>query len=137
MTTLLYLKALHIIGFVTWFAGLFYLVRLFIYHAEAMEKPEPEKGILARQFAIMEHRLFYIITWPGMLLTLICGIWMVIKFPAYLDAWLYAKFAFVGVLVAYHLVCTHIMTGLKAGNCKWTSSHLRMWNELALSLIHI
>ena len=63
-------KAFHIIGVVVWFAGLFYLVRLFIYHVEAEEEPEPARSILKKQYAIMETRLLKIITTPGMILTL-------------------------------------------------------------------
>ena len=71
-----YVKALHIIFVVTWFSGLFYIVRLFIYSAEAHLKPEPERTILLRQFGQMQHRLWYIITWPSAILTLVLGTWM-------------------------------------------------------------
>ena len=70
-----YVLSLHIIFIVTWFAGLFYIVRLFIYHTEAEAKPEPEKSILQNQYKIMEKRLWYGITWPSLVLTLIFGPW--------------------------------------------------------------
>ena len=70
-----YLKALHIIFVVTWFAGLFYIVRLFIYHSEAESKPEPERSILQKQYKLMEKRLWYGITWPSMILTITFGSW--------------------------------------------------------------
>jgi len=63
-----YIKALHLIFVVTWFAGLFYIPRLFIYHLEALEKPSPEREILAKQFRLMTRRLWYIITWPSAIL---------------------------------------------------------------------
>ncbi|MDR9488704.1 CopD family protein, partial [Salibacter sp.] len=72
---MLYIKALHIIFVVTWFAGLFYIVRLFIYHTEAEQRSEPEKSILQSQFRLMEKRLWYGITWPSAVLTMIFGIW--------------------------------------------------------------
>ncbi|HVF96269.1 MAG TPA: CopD family protein, partial [Flavisolibacter sp.] len=68
-----YLKALHIIFIVTWFAGMFYIVRLFIYNTEAAEKPEPEKSILQKQFSIMSKRLWFGITWPSAVMTLVFG----------------------------------------------------------------
>ena len=69
----IYLKALHIIFIVTWFAGMFYIVRLFIYNTEAAGKAEPERGILQGQFSVMIRRLWFGITWPSAILTLILG----------------------------------------------------------------
>ena len=74
----LYPKALHIIFVVSWFAGLFYIIRLFIYHTEAEEKPESERKALQDQFKIMENRLWYIITWPAAILATVFGVWMVL-----------------------------------------------------------
>ncbi|MFT7381507.1 MAG: putative membrane protein, partial [Roseivirga sp.] len=79
-----YIKALHIIFIVTWFAGLFYIVRLFIYQVEAAEKPEPDRTILGDQLKIMANKLWYIITWPSAVLTLIFGTWMIINLPSML-----------------------------------------------------
>ena len=73
------LKALHLIFVVSWFAALFYIVRLYIYHAEAEDKEEPAKEILQTQYKIMEKRLFYIIGWPAMILTTLFGTWMLIE----------------------------------------------------------
>ena len=70
-----YIKALHLIFVITWFAGLFYIVRLFVYHAEAEKRPEAERGILQKQYKIMEFRLWYYIAWPSMVLALFFGIW--------------------------------------------------------------
>lgn len=129
-----YLKALHIIGFVTWFAGLFYLVRLFVYHAEAAAKAEPERSILKKQFALMEWRLFYIITWPGMVLTLICGISMIVINPYYLQGWMHLKLTLVAALVVYHFWCGEQMKKLAAGK-PVNGGGMRMMNEVATLLL--
>lgn len=132
-TNMLYIKALHIIFVVTWFAGLFYIVRLFIYHTEAEEKPEPERSILQKQYKIMEKRLWYGITWPSMVLTWIFGVTLVTFSPAYYfsSLWFWFKIAFVSGLTLYHLQC-HVMFN-KLQNDKVTnkSFHLRLWNEVA------
>ena len=125
-------NALHIIFVVSWFAGLFYIVRLFIYHVEAQAKGEVEKSVLSDQFQIMESRLWWIITTPAMILTLLFGTWMLIIAPAYLNAgWMHIKLAFVGVLLIYHFVCQKIMLDMKKGVFSWKSGSLRLWNELA------
>ena len=128
----LYIKALHIIFVVTWFAGLFYIVRLFIYHTEADSKPEPEKSILQTQFKIMEKRLWYGITWPSMILTMIFGGWLVWEVPVFLSqGYFILKLCFVGGLVLYHMQCHVIFKRLQNDIVKGTSFKLRMWNELA------
>ncbi len=127
-----YLKALHIIFIVTWFAGLFYIVRLFIYHTEAETKPEPEKSILQNQYKIMEKRLWYGITWPSMIITLILGSWMLWENSAFLyQAYFVLKLCFVGGLVLYHIQCHVIFKQLQNNIIKHTSFKLRLWNELA------
>ena len=130
---MLIIKALHIIFIVTWFAGLFYIVRLFIYHAEAEEKPEPEQSILLKQYELMQHRLWYIITWPSMIFTLILGTWLLVGyFPFYLEmSFMHAKLGFILLLVVYHLWCHRILVKQKMRTSKWKSAHLRLWNELA------
>src|SRR5690606_34717573 len=91
-----YLKALHIIFVVTWFAGLFYIVRLFIYQVEALEKPEPERGILGKQLNLMARRLWWGITWPSAILTLVFGIWVLSQRWGYLEmGFMHAKLGFV------------------------------------------
>lgn len=130
--TLLYLKALHIIFVVTWFAGLFYIVRLFIYHTEANERPEPEKNILQRQYKLMENRLWYVITWPSMILTLVFGTWMIVEAYGWnLPPWLVLKLGFVAGLLLYHMKCHAIFNQLKNDVMKWSSMKLRLWNEVA------
>ena len=132
-------KALHIIFVVSWFAGLFYIVRLFIYHTEAQERDEQAKKILSDQFEIMEKRLWWIITTPAMILTIVFGVWMLFLIPAYLmTGWMQAKLGFVLLLLVYHFVCQKIMFDLKKGKFNWRSNGLRLWNEVAtLALVAI
>lgn len=134
------IKALHIIFVVSWFAGLFYIVRLFIYHVEAQAKETVEKNILTKQFTLMETRLWWIITTPAMILTLVFGTWMlVLNHEYYLSReWMQLKLGFVGLLLIYHFVCQKIMLDMKKGKFKWKSGGLRLWNELAtLCLVSI
>ena len=130
---MLVIKALHIIFIVTWFAGLFYMVRLFIYHAEGTLKEEPEQSILLKQYELMQKRLWYIITWPSMVFTVILGTWLlVVYFPMYIEfGFMHAKLGFIVLLIAYHLFCHFIFLRQKKRTSKWTSSKLRLWNELA------
>ncbi len=125
-----YIKALHIIFVITWFSGLFYIVRLFIYSAEANEKQEPERTILLKQFGIMQSRLWYIITWPSAVLTLIFGTWVGILYGS-LPMWLIVKLVFVLGLFIYHLCLQKIFKQQQNENFKWTSQKLRLWNEVA------
>lgn len=125
-----YIKALHIIFVITWFSGLFYIVRLFIYSAEANEKTEPERTVLLKQFGIMQNRLWYIITWPSAILTLIFGTWIGILYGS-LPMWLLVKLIFVLGLFIYHLSLHKIFKQQEKGNFHWSSQKLRIWNELA------
>ena len=132
----LYIKAIHIIFVVSWMAGLFYIVRLFVYHVEANEKAEPEKYILRSQFALMEHKLWYYITTPAMVLTVIAGAMMLYLNPSlFSQSWMLVKLGFVAGLLVYHFICQHIMKQLKQVDCKWTSTQLRLWNEVATILL--
>lgn len=134
--TFKYVLALHIIFIVTWFAGLFYIVRLFIYHTEANNQPEPDRSILQRQYKIMQKRLWYGITWPSMILTLIFGPWLLLLVPEYLSQGFFIlKLCFVGILVLYHVQCHVIFKQLQADVIKYTSFKLRMWNEVATVLL--
>jgi putative membrane protein len=123
-----YIKALHIIFVVTWFSGLFYIVRLFVYSAEANDKAEPERSILMRQYGIMQKRLWYGITWPSAILTLIFGVWMGILYGS-IPTWLLIKIFFVAGLFAYHLIIHSIFLQQQKGIFKWSSQKLRIWNE--------
>jgi protoporphyrinogen IX oxidase len=132
-----YLKALHIIFVVTWFAGMFYIVRLFIYNTEANEKSEPEKSILQKQFGIMMKRLWLGITVPSAILTLILGPtvmfyygWNKVLFdPA--GRWLLIKLIFVLGLYVYHSSLEKMYKQQIKGIFKYSSQKLRIWNELA------
>jgi len=131
-----YVLAIHIIFVVCWMAGLFYSVRLFIYHTEAQEKPEPDRKILSEQFEIIERRLWNIIAVPSMYLTIAAGITMLILQPGWLHfGWMHIKLTFVVVLVAYHHICQSKIKQMRNGVFKWTSTQLRLWNELATVLL--
>ena len=111
------IKALHIIFVVTWFAGLFYIVRLFIYSAEAnQEKDEQKKLILLEQFAIMKRRLWFGITWPSAIITLLFGLYLVYLYSAF-PAWLILKLVLLIFLYAYHYSCHYI--SLQPLQIKW------------------
>ncbi|MFN6572035.1 protoporphyrinogen oxidase HemJ [Dendronalium sp. ChiSLP03b] len=123
-------KAFHIIGIVVWFAGLFYLVRLFIYHIEADQEPEPARTILKNQYQIMEKRLYRIITTPGMLVTVAMAIGLLTTEPDVLkEGWLHVKLLFVALLLAYHHYCGRLMKQLAADECRWNSQQMRALNE--------
>lgn len=129
---LLYVKALHIIFVVSWFAGLFYIVRLFIYTQEAYQKEEPAKSILTQQLLIMQRKLLFIITWPAAIGTYVFGWWMIFSNLAYLaQPWMWLKLIFVGLLTLYHLQCHMIYKQQKQGVFKYSSFKLRLFNELA------
>ena len=129
---MLYIKALHIIFIVTWFSGLFYIVRLFIYNAEANAKAEPERSILQRQFGIMIKRLWFGITWPSAVLTLIFGLLTWYLFYNWtLTNWLFVKFCFVIGLYLYHFSLHSIYKQQAKGVFKYSSQQLRTWNEVA------
>lgn len=128
---MLYIKALHIIFVVTWFAGLFYMPRLFIYHIEAATKAEPDKSILTNQFKIMQRRLWYGITWPSMILTLILGVWLTFLFSAWQMSWLWIKLGLVAGLIIYHFICHKMFLELRKDRIKYSSYAMRIWNEIA------
>jgi protoporphyrinogen IX oxidase len=123
-------KAFHLIGIVVWFAGLFYLVRLFIYHVEANQEPEPARTILKNQYQIMEKRLYHIITTPGMLVTVAMAIGLLSTEPDVLkEGWLHIKLLFVALLLGYHHYCGRLMKKLAADECRWSGQQLRALNE--------
>jgi putative membrane protein len=135
----LYLKAVHIIFVVTWFAGLFYMPRLLIYLTEAHDKPEPEKSILVKNYTSIAGRLWFGITWPSAVITLIMGISMLINQPEWLTmGFMHIKLTLVLLLYFYHFSLHYIFNMLKKDIVKYTSLQLRVWNEVAtLFLISI
>lgn len=130
----LYIKALHIIFIVTWFAGLFYMVRLFVYNTEANGQQEPVKTILQQQYSKMMSRLWWGITWPSAILTLVFGSWMLYLYGG-MQNWLWVKLCFVAVLYLYHFSLHHIYQQQKRGVFRYSSLQLRVWNEVATLLL--
>ena len=131
MEHLLIIKSLHIIFVVTWFAGLFYIFRLFVYHAEAARKEQPVSGILMEQYTIMERRLWYAITWPSCVLTLLFGFWMLYIQPGYLKLpWMHIKLFFVLLLFLYQLCGQKVLKEIQLQPLKFTSLGMRFWNEV-------
>ncbi len=129
-------RAFHIIGIVVWFAGLFYLVRLFVYHAETAEKSEPAKTILKDQYEIMEKRLYNIITTPGMVVTVLMAIGLISTQPEVLKSgWLHIKLTFVALLLFYHFYCGYLMKKLAKNECNWTGQQFRALNEAPTLLL--
>ena len=134
----LYLKALHIIFVVTWFAGLFYIVRLFIYQSEAHSKPANEKAVLVPQLKLMANRLWYIITWPSAIITLILGSTLLTYHWPYVATWLWIKLGLVVGLFGYQFYCHKIFKDLQNDIVKLSGQKLRVWNEVStLFLISI
>ena len=132
----LYAKAIHIIFVICWMAGLFYAVRLFVYHTEARQRAAAEYGVLHRQFTVMEKKLWWVITTPSMYLAVLGGLTMLWQAPDLLAApWMQVKLGFVAVLIAYHFICQRIMFRLEAEQSRWTSVHLRLWNEVATVIL--
>ena len=131
-----YVKSLHLIFVITWFAGLFYIVRLFVYQIEAAAKPEPERSILGKQLKLMARRLWQIITWPSMLLAIGFAIWLLAERPFYMsDAWMQVKLALVIVLIFYHIKCPLIFKDLQNDRIKYSSNFMRLFNEGATLLL--
>ncbi|WP_269622939.1 protoporphyrinogen oxidase HemJ [Prochlorococcus marinus] len=127
----LWFKSLHIIGVVVWFAGLFYLVRLFIYHVESQELEQNIQEAFHKQYSLMELRLANIITTPGMILTTSMAIGLLVIEPTWLSQiWMQIKLGFVLLLLIYHFYCYKIMNNLRKKECKMTGKQLRVLNEL-------
>ena len=137
--TSLYLKAIHIIFIVTWFAGLFYMPRIFVYIVEAHDKPEPEKSILLKQLKMMATRLWFAITWPSAVITLVIGTSLIINQPEWLQqGFMHIKLTLVFLLYLYHFSLHFLFKQLQKDIVKYSSQQLRIWNEVAtLFLISI
>lgn len=132
----LYAKALHIIFMVCWMAGLFYMPRLFIYHTEAKQKSAVEYQVLHQQFVVMEKRLWWIITTPAMCITVASALLMLYLSPGLLSqGWMHVKLGFVVGLLFYHFKSQQIMNWLATGKSTWTSSQLRLWNEVSTIIL--
>ena len=131
-----YIKSLHLIFVITWFAGLFYIPRIFIYHIEATKKTATEKQILTAQLKIMAKRLWFIITWPSAILAIIFGIWLLVLAPYWLEQpWMHAKLGFVALLIIYHLKTHFIFKEIQADKINYSSNFMRIWNEGATLIL--
>lgn len=127
-----YFLSVHIVFVISWMAGLFYILSLFIYHTEANDKPEPDRSILVGQFLKMEATLWKIIATPAMIISVLAGASMLYINPTLLEAdWMMVKLGFVAALIIYHFICQRIVKQLKAGIYKMNSFQLRLWRELA------
>lgn len=131
-----YIKALHLIFVITWFAGLFYIPRLFIYQIEANQKQEPDRTILTAQLKLMTKRLWYIITWPSAILASLFAFWLLFLIPSWLQQnWMLVKLGFVLLLYLYHGKCHHILKQLQRDEIRWTSGQMRLWNEVSTLIL--
>ncbi len=125
---MLWIKALHIIFMVTWFAGLFYLPRLFVYHAMSDDRPSIER------FKVMERKLYYGIMTPGAVLTIVFGVWLWLSY-GFSGGWLHAKLALVAVLVAYHLYCGKLLADFKHDRNQHSHVYYRWFNEIPVVIL--
>ncbi len=148
MDIIYFFKALHIVGFVAWFAGLFYLVRMFVYHIEANDKPQPDRDILKKQFNLMQWRVYKIIANPAMMITWTAGLIMIAMpfinkaYPNYLTSggvgspgWMHLKLMLVALLTVYHLWCKRQIKNLEAGASKLSAFQFRLANEVPTLLL--
>lgn len=124
-------KAFHIIALVAWFSGIFYLPRLFVYHAEAKDELSIER------FKVMERRLYYAITWPSAVLTTLLGIWLLFYNPGYYlkAGWMHAKLTLVVILWLYHLSCGHYLRLFASDKNVRSSTFYRIFNEIPTLLL--
>jgi len=131
-----YIKALHLIFVITWFAGLFYVPRLFIYHIEASKKTKVEADILIPQFKLMTKRLWYIITWPSAILAILFAVWLLFLMPSWLmQPWMHLKLSLVFLLAMYHLKTHQYFKRLQKDLITHSSNFMRIWNEGATLLL--
>lgn len=128
---MLFMKAFHIIAMVAWFAGLFYLPRLFVYHAEAYD------AISVARFKVMEWRLYYAITWPAGIMTTVLGLGLMFYNLSYYmhEGWMHAKLGFVGMLWGHHLVCGHFLRQFQNDRNRRASKFYRIFNEIPTLLL--
>lgn len=125
----LWLKSFHIIGVVAWFAGLFYIFRLYVYHVENRDKPE-----VTALLATMERRLYRGICWPAMVFTAAFGVWLFALNPQHYlaQAWFHAKLLGLTLLLGYHFYSGKVRKDLAAGRFNLTSRQCRLINEVPL-----
>lgn len=131
----LYLKACHLILIVTWFAGLFYIVRLWIYQTEAALNPSSSSQARISLLKVMSYRLWYVITWPSAVLTIGLGLWLLLMSDYWGKNWMYVKLIFVALLMGYHGICHYLFVSLQRNRYVWRPLALRLWNEAATLLL--
>lgn len=132
------LVALHIIFMVTFFAGTFFLLRVFIFHRQALARWEPDRTVLVNQYRLMERTLLYAVAWPSLLLLIGFGAWMVWLQPGLLrEPWMQAKLGATALLFAYHLVDQGIHGKLRCGGKVWPVFVLRLWTQCSVLLLFI
>lgn len=131
--TILILKITHIFGFVAWFAGLFYLVRMFVYHTEAYDNDNPRRDILREQYHLMEKRAYTIICNPAIVITWMAGIGMIVAYGMdwlKYNHWLHVKLLLLLGLTYYHWYCGKIIDKLKEAKTSFSSTGFRLFNEV-------
>lgn len=147
LNALYILKAIHIIGFISWLAGLFYLGRLFVYSSEAQLESEPARSVLLKRFPLMQQRAYKIICNPAMMITWTAGLSMLAlgifsnKVPNYLSiengtpGWMHLKLVFLVLLLGYHLWCKRIIKQLQNGTATFDAFQFRLFNEAPTILL--
>ncbi len=138
LDTYLLIKALHLIFVITWFAGLFYIPRLFVYHIEALDQPAAAQAYIVPQLQLMTRRLWNIITWPSAILATGFALWLLYLQPIFLtQGWMHLKLFFVVLLWLYHFKCHQMVRELQRGQVRprYTATFMRIWNEGATILL--
>ena len=125
---MLWIKALHIIFMVTWFAGLFYLPRLFVYHAMTEDVAGKER------FKIMERKLYFGIMTPGAILTILFGVWLWLGY-GFTGTWLHVKLALVAVMIVYHVLCGRHVKLFKHDKNEYSHVYFRWFNEFPVLIL--
>ncbi|MBK8499902.1 MAG: CopD family protein [Flavobacteriales bacterium] len=125
-----FVKALHLIAMVTYFAGTFHMVRVFVAHREALGKAEPDRGILHKQFSLLERRALYYLISPSLLLLIVLGIWMLAQQPALLkQPFMHAKLGVVALLIGYHALMHRVYAQLKRAEVRWSALQLQLFAQ--------
>jgi protoporphyrinogen IX oxidase len=130
------ITALHVISMVSFFAGTFHVLRLFIHHKDAEKKFDPERAILVKQFIKMERFGWYTITWPSLVLMVLSGIWLLVKNPGLMtESWMYAKLGFSALLIVHHLINQRLFDRIRTNRLSWGGAGLRLWNLGAVAFL--
>ena len=131
-----YIKSLHLIFVITWFAALFYIPRLFVYQIEAFHKPSPDKEILGAQLKLMAKRLWNIITWPSAILATVFAVWLLVLQPFWLhQPWMHVNLTFFVLLILYFFKTHQFYKQLQRDEVTKTSNFMRLWNEGATFIL--